>query len=689
MVEVSKLFHIYISLFLILGVSTLLGQTYRDQNDSLLLVLEQETDPILQVDLLNQISYNFRRLYPDSVLKYAELANTLAIQEGYIKGRGIAYKNIGIGKFKLSQPLDTVYHYYNEGLHFAKEAEDFDTQSACLNNIALLYAIHRQHYKAIDYFHRGLDLFEEQHIERDQLKALILGNLGLNYGSVGDTLKFEYYLKETVEFARLKDIKPILAQYLGHYGMLIYLKGDQERGSELLAESISHLEELGDYESRIYNQYQLARLYLTEGKIAKARYLVEDSHQKAIEINYRNFIGFGYFMLSRISEVEGDIDEAVMHAEAAIGYTPNEGRRAFNWDVLSRLAKLYELQGNYKKALDFANQRDALSDSLREVTLAKNAAKIESEYQYREQQQKIAFLNQEQENKERQLSRLYLSLIFGGFSIFIIAYLFVKGRQLNKTIKEKNKQLEHYIDSNLQLENFAFIASHDLKGPLRNIVSFAQLLERSAKNNLNQEEIQYLKFITGGTKDLSLLIDDLLDYSRIERTALKLEEIKVEELVWDVTNKVCPMITDELDFTLELHVPNIVADRLKVKQLLQNLICNAYKFSVDKPNPKITVMNMETADGWLFEVRDNGIGIDERYYDKIFLIFKRLHSKDAYQGSGIGLAICKKVIDQHRGKIWVESEIGLGSSFFFLLPKRTLSYQREPIPTRAVVAESV
>ena len=195
-------------------------------------------------------------------------------------------------------------------------------------------------------------------------------------------------------------------------------------------------------------------------------------------------------------------------------------------------------------------------------------------------------------------------------------------------------------------------------------------MERKAKGKLSAEEREYLEFITEGTKEMSYLIDDLLTYSRLNTGELSIEPLNLEEVLRNTLHQIGTFVEDaHAKIRLNLKTNTIWADRIKLQQLFQNLIINGIKFHRKDAKPDIQINCQEEEKHWLFEVKDNGIGIEEQYFEKIFLIFKRLNRKEAYEGSGMGLAICKKIVEKHGGKIWLTSELNKGSSFFFTLPK--------------------
>ncbi|MEL6655583.1 MAG: ATP-binding protein [Bacteroidota bacterium] len=239
-------------------------------------------------------------------------------------------------------------------------------------------------------------------------------------------------------------------------------------------------------------------------------------------------------------------------------------------------------------------------------------------------------------------------------------------RQLN----QQNRELQTYIESNMQLENFAYIASHDLRAPIGTIVSFANLLENQLGARLKKTEGEYLTFIRQSAVSMQLLIEDLLKFSRANTVKRELTTVNLQELQQELQIEFRTQLEDTNgQLTWENVAYNITADRIKLKQLLQNLISNGLKFTKVNQNPKVNVSLLEEKNYWCFVVQDNGIGIEEEFKNTIFLIFKRLHNQQQYDGTGIGLALCKKLVEQHDGRIWVDSKPGEGSRFYFTIRK--------------------
>lgn len=237
-------------------------------------------------------------------------------------------------------------------------------------------------------------------------------------------------------------------------------------------------------------------------------------------------------------------------------------------------------------------------------------------------------------------------------------------KEMKQTMEERVNELAR---SNDELEQFAYVVTHDLQEPLRAISSFTQLLKKYCDQQLDERANQLIGHVIDGTARMQLLIDDLLTYAQVN-TDQAMMNVDCEKLLNNIL----------ADLSITLHENNIVVtyDKLpiikgipfQIMQLFNNLIGNAIKFRREQL-PRMHVGVTEDQDEWIFSVTDNGIGMEEQYWDRIFRVFQRLHSRREYAGTGIGLAICKKVVDCHKGRIWVKSEPNEGSTFYFTIPK--------------------
>ena len=239
----------------------------------------------------------------------------------------------------------------------------------------------------------------------------------------------------------------------------------------------------------------------------------------------------------------------------------------------------------------------------------------------------------------------------------------IQQARLYEQVKQHAQILE---EQNAELGQFAYVASHDLQEPLRIVISYVQLLERRYGGQLDHDADIFLRYIVDGAMRMKNLINGLLDYSRLGRYNQTLAPVDCNLLLDQVLNNLQMSIRETGAVIHREPLPTITGDEMQLLQLWQNLLSNALKFSPEQPVIHIGARREGAA--WLFWVQDNGIGLDETYSDRIFVIFQRLHTPEEYPGTGIGLAICKKIIDRHNGRIWVESQPDAGATFYFTIP---------------------
>ncbi|MGL5875534.1 MAG: ATP-binding protein [Xenococcaceae cyanobacterium] len=255
-------------------------------------------------------------------------------------------------------------------------------------------------------------------------------------------------------------------------------------------------------------------------------------------------------------------------------------------------------------------------------------------------------------------------------SVEIRAALELRKAIVNIILRQADElaQLAHDLErSNNELKKFAYVASHDLQEPLNQVANYVELLEFRYQQALDEDAQEYINFAVEGVRLMQTLIDDVLAYSKVDLKGVESELCDVGDALEKALINLRGRIAESSAVITQEPLPSVMADSTQLMQLFQNLIGNAIKFRSQQPL-KIHIGAQRIEDAWLFSVKDNSIGIEPKFSDRIFVIFQRLHTRDEYPGTGMGLAICKKIIECHRGSIWVESELGQGSTFYFTIP---------------------
>ncbi len=251
-------------------------------------------------------------------------------------------------------------------------------------------------------------------------------------------------------------------------------------------------------------------------------------------------------------------------------------------------------------------------------------------------------------------------------NLFFVIRDITEQKSRDTQLKKKTRDL---VSQNEELEQFVYIASHDLQEPLRMITSFLSQLENKYKGALDEKAQQYINFATSGAERMRRIILDLLDYSRLGRKEYNFEKINLNILLQEVLQIYGNRIAENNVEIIYDKLPEVYGGKTLLNEVFQNLIGNAIKYKKEDIRCRIEIKSTETPSHWQFSIADNGIGIEKMFFDKIFVIFQRLHNKNEYSGTGIGLAICKKIVENHKGKIWVESTEGKGSTFYFTIIK--------------------
>jgi light-regulated signal transduction histidine kinase (bacteriophytochrome) len=240
--------------------------------------------------------------------------------------------------------------------------------------------------------------------------------------------------------------------------------------------------------------------------------------------------------------------------------------------------------------------------------------------------------------------------------------------------KEKEQELRR---ANEDLQQFAYSASHDLKEPIRNVTIYSEIVARRYHGALDEEGRQFLGFLMEGGRRLSTLVDDLLAYTRASMAELSDHRVDASHALQESLATLAESVRENAAIVTVDELPSIYMSDVHLQQVFQNLMGNALKYRADQP-PRIHVSARQVGEMWCFSVKDNGIGVDPQYKEKIFGVFKRLSHDRKYSGTGIGLAICQRVVERYGGRIWVESELGKGATFFFTLPIHARPVQSVP-----------
>jgi len=498
-------------------------------------------------------------------------------------------------------------------------------------------------------------------------------NLGRNYHFMGDNVLTQKHYLETIKLLEQREEKSYYEKrWLAHtyYNIFILFNftGTEFAQDEYLKKAFEVYEQIGDFSgiANCYNSYAVYYFKKNDNKSA-LDYLLK-AHDLAVKEESISFLSIYCSNIGLVYTKLGDFETGIKYFNRAQEYDIAINSDYHSAHTHNQLGEAYVILKNYNEAIAHFKIAEGYFETVGVKKPLSNLYSNLSDAYIGNLNFEYAFIYQKKYADS-------LKDLFNDEKTFAIAraryeYALEIKEQEAQLLRSKNDQIAKYASqlefSNNELQQFAHVASHDLREPLRMVSSYVQLLERGLKDTLNDDQKEFMQFILNGTHTMQNLISDLLTLSGISFVR-NLAPVDLNDILSKVlSNLKNPAQLDNIQINTPI-LPTVLADQTHMMQLFQNIISNAIKYNKQE---KIVIDITITLTGRFYKIsiKDNGIGIPSEFTKKIFLIFQRLHSRDEYSGTGIGLAICKKIIDQAGGKIWVESnEIG-GSTFHFTLP---------------------
>jgi len=474
-----------------------------------------------------------------------------------------------------------------------------------------------------------------------------------------------------------------------------------------------------DYELGVgYSLGNVAHVHLAQGRMKLAKTMLLESNKIKAKLNDKWGTIGGHLGLTKVYLKCKMPDKALPHAQSALDLSKTIGSRTRIMEAYQAFEKIHEALNQYPEAHTYLRKYTELRDSVINDKTVEEMGQAKKRFEIEKKESEIALLKSQnnilEQRKEIQQLQSYLMLFF--VFVLLISIWFVKSRlnlqkKTNLLLEEKNEKIEYQNaalhetqkqllevnilleennsilgskneeiavknkqleNSNEDLENFAYVASHDLKEPLRMINSYTTLLKRRYNSVLDETGQEFMFFVTDAAKRMNVLLDDLLNYSKVGKNGSMDNMIDVNDVLLIVQSNLSKRLEDE-NGTIQIqkdNIPTILSNHTQMVQLFQNIISNALKFR-GKRDP-VVIVDCKVKEGQhIFSVKDNGIGIALEHQERVFEMFKRLHTRDEYEGTGIGLSTCKKIVQKHGGEIWLESEHGVGTTFYFSIPVRT------------------
>lgn len=583
----------------------------------------------------------------------------------------------------------TAKEYYQNTLKIAEDMKDLAMIGYAYNGLATLHGALSDFEKAIEYNLKALNIAEKM---KD--KSSISGsyrNIAVVYLKAHN---YDLAIKNAERSCLLayesKDSAAI-AHSLETHGKILNTIGNPQAAIVKFQEALNVMEKADDKPFTAELLMQIGESYMQLNELDKSEYY----YKKCFE--YESFLGYYehpnlYFKWGNLCVKTNRNAAALKAFNTSLALAEKKQLKDLIQKDNAALADLYKQTGDLSKAFTYLAKASAYSDSLFSETNTRHLA--EAQFKYDVAQGEYNMAQREKQIQALQLSqgRFWFGTAIGIFLLITVALVyFLRAKAMNnrallqKTaeIQSQNRRLQ---DSNEILHQFAYASAHDLKEPLRSIGSFTSIIAKRYLPLLPPEASEYMNFVTGGVKRMESLLSGLLEYSTIiaeDHTATK--AFNVQSVLDDVIKNLHSKIIEK-GAVIEYKncATYLLINRLHLVQLFQNLIGNALKFTSE--TPKITVNCTLQKEVILISIKDNGIGIKLEHGDKIFKLFQRLSRAPQYEGTGIGLTICKNIVEKHNGKIWFESEEGQGTTFFISLPA-ALVQQNNQITEGPVVSK--
>ncbi|MDC0008258.1 tetratricopeptide repeat protein [bacterium] len=618
-----------------------------------------------------------RRAEKDSMAFYLDKALRVA-KKNDLKLKEARVLRIKGGKKVQQLNYDEALQYYDRSLELFRRL-GFEVEVArTLTYKARIYRYRELYEEAVQLYQQAIAIFEKYSVSYEV--GLVNRYMGLIYQNLDNHEEAIKQLDFTKRILGDSLFPFIVARINSELGDSYLALHNYEVAENLFKESITLKEKINDHYTLPNSYSGLGTLYLKQGKLDQAQIQFEKAIDLSEKIKSKKAIVATYLGLSQLFLEKKNFKSAKKYGKLCLEYAKKNGAIETKFASLLVLAKVASEQGNYAQANQYYRSSAELQDSVMNFKKSLKVINIISAYENKKKEFELLSLKSENQAKASELeqNQLLSKLYLLGFISIVVSFLlflrsFIQNRKarqqqqrLNASLNESNRKLS---ESNAQLDQFAHTASHDLKSPLTAINLFSSFLESNTKTKVGEKERRYIQGISKSGKNLVAMIDDMLDFSKVGAKTLNLEVIDLDRMVKETISSLLGCaLENEIELKQLRPFPDaVLVDEVKLKRVFQNIIANAIKFmDVNKKCNYVHLDYEKLDDFYQFTIRDNGIGIPKTGKN-IFHPFTSLNKKEDYKGTGIGLAICEKIIGKHGGSIWYESELGIGTSFYFTI----------------------
>lgn len=588
---------------------------------------------------------------------------------------------------------------FSSALTYASKGTDRKLMMLLTNALGISYLMAGEFDKAFEHFSTVERYFRE--LGSNAQVASTLLNIGSLYKMRGDLGMARGVLTEALEFAETTEHQELTLKCLSALGKVYESIGEFDEAMRSQVRALAIGQERGYPTLIISCKISIGQLYQAQKEYVRAQAYYQEALDLAEQSGISQMVQYLTFSMGKLSKEEGHLWEALALLERAEILAEKLDSEGALLESITQLADLHKEMGNYQKALQYTDRGYGLRFERSEKLHSEKMAEMFSAYELEKTNRELEDLRQEQI-----LSR-YNTIgisMFAGFAFLALLALYIRYRERQKSfsilgrqhekiqlqnrllqeqnheieeksrlITEKSKEIEMQNERlslvNMELKHFARAASHDLREPLRAIRSYMNLLGTKYEESFDNRAKEFLSMASAGAVRMEDLLNDLYQHAQVGRSQEDLKEVQLNQVVKDVLHDLSVSIRETNAKIVTESLPTVMGYRTELRMMLQNLVSNAIKFTTQGSQPKVMVIGGEDDRNWYIEVSDQGIGIPEPYQQQIFGIFERLHSREEFAGSGIGLATVDKVVKHHGGTISLDSKAGFGTTFKISLPK--------------------
>ncbi len=587
------------------------------------------------------------------------------------------YTDLAISHRKVGN-YHKAYEYHNKTLELANRNHDEQMIESSLHGLGILHRDVGAYDEAIGYYLQSLKISEKRNSPMDIVVSH--KDLSETYFRAKESEKALQHIEIAYKLAQTHhdtaaenvDFSAQLASVMNQYGEILTARKSYGEALEKHRAALKIYEQIG-YKSYIAKTFaSIANVFLKQKDFVSA----EHNFQAAL-LNETAMLSYDfsntYLKIGEMYQQQQQLDRAQDALLKALASAKKFGHKDLSQKINYILFLVQLDKGDNQQALSYLNIATALSDSLFNEEKIRRTAEMELKFNSEKRENEIHALKLQQNDLQLRENKILLSASIFLFTLLVLflAYIIqLRGRNYqaqklkNIEIQQQYRRME---ESNEILRQFAYVAAHDLKEPLRSIGSYIGLIQMKYGKQLDANANEYMNFVNAGVKRMYSLLTDLLDFSQVLAQEPGCEVLRPEEVLEDVKANLRSAIeTRNAAIDYDLNMPSVRMNRLHLTQLFQNLIGNALKFTNIAPH--VSVSGREENGEIVLTIADNGIGIKPEHSQKIFDLFQQLNKKNQFEGTGIGLTICKNIVEKYNGRIWFDSAVGVGTQFHIAIP---------------------